>query len=260
MSVLQEIFAKKAEEVARSKAAIPVAELRRMVGDAPPVRPFRDALEHSPNPVALIAEVKKASPSRGLIRDPFDPVQIAEAYREAGADCLSVLTDGPYFQGSKENLELARAASGLPCLRKDFLFDEYQVLESRVWGADCILLIVAALDSETTARLWSLAKSLGMSVLVEVHSRGELDLAIEGGADLIGVNNRNLRDMTTSLKTGDELLPQIPDYALGVAESALDGLDDIERVRAAGARAVLIGTSFCAAPDVGVKVREVMGW
>ena len=262
MSKLSEILAHKAGEIERAKAAISLGELKRMAGDAPPVRGFRYALAHSGKPLALIAEVKKASPSKGLIRENFDPVQIAEAYRDAGADCLSVLTDAKYFQGSKANLELARAASGLPCLRKDFMIDPYQIYEARCWGADCILLIVAAFPGEFDLMrgLYGLAKELGMDVLVEVHSESEVEPALGLGADLIGVNNRDLSDMRTSLTISEELLPLIAPHALAVSESALETPGDLERVRVAGAGAVLIGTTFCASPDVGGKVREVMGW
>lgn len=262
MSKLQEILAIKVAEVERAKAALPLGDLKRMAGDAPPPRGFRRALAQSGNPLSLIAEVKKASPSKGLIRDPFDPVQIAEAYRDAGADCLSVLTDEKYFQGSRSNLELARAASGLPCLRKDFIVDPYQVYESRCWGADCILIIVAAFPGEfgRMHELHQLAKELGMDVLVEVHSRAETEVALRLGADMIGVNNRDLSDMRTSITISEELIPLIAPHALAVSESALETRADLDRVQAAGARSVLIGTTFCASPDVGSKVQEVMGW
>jgi indole-3-glycerol phosphate synthase len=208
----------------------------------------------------LIAEVKKASPSKGLIRADFDPSAIAHIYRGAGADCLSVLTDERYFQGSLENLAIAREASGLPCLRKDFILDPYQVYEARAWGADCILLIVAGLESGQLRDLSQLAKSLGMDVLVEVHSEPEAEIALSLGADLIGVNNRNLADMTTSLQTSLDLLPILSEHALTVSESALSSRAEVDLVRIAGARAVLIGTTFCAASDIGSKVREVMDW
>ncbi|HVT12907.1 MAG TPA: indole-3-glycerol phosphate synthase TrpC [Fimbriimonadaceae bacterium] len=289
MSRLREIFEHKAVEVERAKAAVSLTEIASLAADAPPVRPFRKGLAESGKPLSLIAEVKKASPSRGLIRSDFDPAAIAEAYRNAGADCLSVLTDEKYFEGSKRNLEVARAAAGLPCLRKDFIFDPYQVYEARAWGADCILLIVAAFPStplppssfsrdggsetdsagrrekneeggEVLRDLYALAKDLGMDVLVEVHSRREADIALALGADMIGVNNRNLADMSTALSTSEELLPLIAPHALAVSESALETPEDLARVKAAGASAVLIGTAFCSNPDIESKVREVMGW
>jgi indole-3-glycerol phosphate synthase len=277
MSKLHEIFENKAAEIAVAKSTIASNEMRRMAADAPPVRPFRTALSDSGKPLALIAEVKKASPSKGLIRANFDPIKIAAAYRDAGAQCLSVLTDSTYFQGSRQNLELARAASGLPCLRKDFVCDPYQVYEARAWGADAILLIVAAFMPSTLAipwssaakaghsiaclgALWTLGKDLGMDVLVEVHNREEVEVALRFGADLIGVNNRDLSDMTTSLAISEELLPLIAPHALAVSESALEKHSDLSRVQAAGAKAVLIGTTFCASPDIQSKVREVMEW
>lgn len=262
MNKLREIFRHKEEEVDRVRAAIPLRELKRAIADAPPVRPFRAALSASAKPVALIAEVKKASPSRGVIREDFDPAAIAEVYRDAGADCLSVLTESRYFQGSRENLEQARAASGLPCLRKDFIFEPYQVYEARVWGADCILLIAAGfadLAVPVLRDLGALARELGMDALVEVHSEAEAEDALESGADLIGVNNRDLADMSISLEVSERLLPLISPHALTVSESGMAGRVDLERVRAAGARAALIGTTFIAAPDIGAKVREVMG-
>lgn len=275
MNKLREILDVKAGELEAAKTAIPLAGIRRSARDAPSIRPFRAALRQASR-LALIAEVKKASPSKGLIRADFDPAAVARAYRDAGADCLSVLTDARYFQGSLENLRSAREASGLPCLRKDFIVDPYQVYEARSWGADCILLIVSAFvaaSEPTTANrklqteglevlrdLFQLGKELGMDILVEVHSRAELELALAIGADLIGVNNRDLTTMTTSLATSEELLPLIPSDVISVSESALDTRADLERVQAAGAKAVLIGSTFCASPDIGDKVREVMGW
>lgn len=260
MTKLEEIITNKLEEVRRATARTSFDEIQELAEQAPPVRPFRMALEDSGKPLALIGEVKKASPSKGLIRANFDAAEVARAYRDAGTDCLSVLTDEIYFQGSRQNLEIAREISGLPCLRKDFIVDPYQVYESRAWGADCILLIVAALTQSDLCNLCALAKQLGMDVLVEVHSRIELAIASEVGGDLIGVNNRNLADMSTTISTSEALLPLIPASAMPVSESALETRADLDRVQAAGARAVLIGSTFCAAPDIGAKVREVMGW
>ncbi len=260
MSKLAEIFERKALEVEAAKAAIPLADIKKLAAVGPPVRGFRQTLENSSKPLALIAEIKKASPSKGLIREDFDPAAIAAIYRNAGADCLSVLTDRHFFKGAPENLSLARAASGLPCLRKDFIYDPYQVYEARAWGADCILLIVAGLEPQQIVDLQALAIELGMDVLVEVHSRPEAETALAFAADFIGVNNRNLATFTTSLDISEELIPELAPHALVVSESALETHDDLERVRTAGARAVLIGTAFCAAPDIGAKVREVMAW
>jgi indole-3-glycerol phosphate synthase len=272
MSKLREIFLHKRSEVERAKLATPLPELQATAADADRVRPFKAALERATTPLALIAEVKQASPSKGLIRPEFDPEEVAVAYKTAGAHCLSVLTDERYFQGSRENLKLAREASGLPCLRKDFIYDPYQIYEARAWGADCVLLIVAgflppnwiqeapAKGLEALRELWRLAKELGMDVLVEVHSADEVDIALELGADLIGVNNRNLSDMTTDLATSEELLPMLAQGAFAVSESALRTPEDLDRAKAAGAKGVLIGSTFCEAMDIGAKVREVMGW
>lgn len=260
MSILDEIFAHKREEIAAAKRLIPFPAVVEQAQGAAPVRPFRQALIDSGHPLSLIAEVKKASPSKGTIRPDFDPAAIATAYRQAGADCLSVLTDRKYFQGDPSYLQIAREASGLPSLRKDFICDPYQVYEARAWGADCILLIVASLDRNEIEDLMSLSKELGMDTLVEVHTAAEADIAVACKADLIGVNNRNLADMSTSIQTSFDLLPELSKSAVTVSESALATCDDLARVALAGARAVLIGTTFCASPEVEEKVREVMGW
>lgn len=259
MSVLKRILATKEEEIRAASSKTPLAELQAIAEQAPPPVGFRDALARATG-VALIAEVKKASPSRGIIRDDFDPAAIARAYRKAGASALSVLTDRLYFQGSPENLVVAKEASGLPVLRKDFIIDPYQVWEARAWGADAILLIVAALDDERLAELHAQAKNLGMDVLVEVHEEAETERAVALGADLIGINNRDLSDFHTDLAVTERLARLIGERALIVSESALKSRADIDRVAAAGAKAVLIGTAFCEASDVEAKVREVMGW
>lgn len=258
MSVLDRIFARKAEEVAAAKARITPFEIEHLAAGADAPRGFYAALKNASTDLALIAEVKKASPSKGLIRADFDAAEIGRIYANSGAAALSVLTDEHYFQGSAENLRRARAASGLPCLRKDFVNDPYQVYEARAWGADAILLIVAGLDDERLHTLHALAHELGMDVLVEVHTEDETARALRLRAPLIGVNNRDLGDFHTSLTISDRLLPLIAPHALAVSESALDSRADLDRVRDAGARAVLIGTSFCASPDIAVKVREVM--
>ena len=259
MDVLQRILEQKKEEVLVAEEALPKCELESVINSVSPARGFRNALQNAKG-LALIAEVKKASPSRGVIREDFDPVQIAKAYQSAGAQCLSILTDEPNFQGSPAYLRSCREATDLPCLRKDFIFDEYQVLESRAWGADAILLIVAMLESRQLRDLHGQAKVLGMDVLVEVHTEEEIRMALEIGADLIGVNNRNLRNLKTDINTSLHLLPMLKGNALAVSESALKSKIDLDRVHAAGAKAVLIGTTFCAAPDIKEKVREVMGW
>lgn len=256
MSLLEEILAAKRDEVAKVRPE----EVRARLSDAPPVRAFRDALESASAPVALIAEVKRASPSEGLIREPFDPADIARTYRDAGAHCLSVLTDQFYFQGAPEHLRLAREESGLPVLRKDFIVDPLQIAEARAMGADAILLIAIALDDRQLRDFRDEAEGLGMAALVEVHTERELDRALESGATLVGVNNRDLSTFSVDLGIGERLLPRIGPHALGIGESAIRSFDDVERLRRSGARAVLVGTTFCRAEDVGAKVREVMGW
>lgn len=256
MSVLDQILETKRAEV----GTLDPADIRSRSRDASPPRGFRAALDEAPVPVALIAEVKRASPSEGLIREPFDPAALARTYRDAGAHCLSVLTDRLYFQGAPEHLAAARAASGLPVLRKDFVVDRLQIAEARGLGADAVLLIVAALDASQLREFREEAESLGMDTLVEVHSPAELDLALDSGATLVGVNNRDLSTFRVDLGIGEALLPRLPDGVLGVGESAISTFDDVERLRRAGARAALIGTTFCRAPNVEAKVREVMGW
>lgn len=260
MSKLAEIFAHKRLEIESARTSLPLVELQSQARDLPPCRGFRRALIEDTHPIALIAEVKKASPSQGLIRADFDPFQIARTYTTAGAACLSVLTDADYFQGSPEYLKQIRAAVDIPLLRKDFICDAYQLYESRVWGADCILLIVAGLEESNLADLYAQACALGLDVLVEVHNEIETEVALELGADLVGVNNRDLSTFKTDLSTGERLIPQIAPHATAVAESALSNYDDVRRVLSVGARAVLIGTTFCASEDIGGKVKEVMRW
>ena len=260
MSVLDRIFARKRDEVAAARESVPLAELQRHAADGEPPRGFALALKTAAQPVALIAEVKKASPSRGVICEEFDPVAIAEAYERAGAHCLSVLTDGPGFGGAADDLRRARAATTLPVLRKDFVYDEYQVWQARAMGADAILLIAASLTAAQMRELKGLAESLGMDALVEVHDERELNRAREIEPTLVGVNNRSLADFTTDLANTERLLPRFPEGTTAVSESAIGTFADVERVRAAGARAVLVGTTFCAATDVEGKVRETMGW
>jgi indole-3-glycerol phosphate synthase len=260
LSKLAEIFAHKRTEVEAARALLPVAELESLTKDLPPCRGFRRALLADAHPVALIAEVKRASPSQGLIRADFDPIAIAKTYEAAGAACLSVLTDERYFQGSPAYLQQVRAAVSIPLLRKDFVCDRYQLLEARVWGADCVLLIVAGLSDSSLSELREEARGLGLDVLVEVHNAEETDVALSLGCDLIGVNNRDLSTFATDLSTSERLIPGIAPHAVAVAESALATFADVERARIAGAKAVLIGTTFCRADDIGAKVREVMGW
>src|SRR6266568_2712566 len=258
--VLAEICAKKRAHVARHKAARPEPALRALLAEVPPVRPFAAALEHQVAHASygLIAEIKKASPSRGLIRADFDPPGLAQAYEAGGATCLSVLTDGPYFQGADEHLQAARGACGLPVLRKDFILDPYQVVESRVLGADCILLIMAALDDGAARELAAAAGELGLDALVEVHDRAELDRALRLGARLIGINNRTLKTLKVDLRTTERLAPLVPPGHVIVGESGINDPADLDRLAAAGARCFLVGESLMRAGDVAAATRRLL--
>jgi len=260
-NVLDQIFAFKREDLTRRQSMVSEAELRARVADAPPARGFHRALRDAPVTTALIAEVKRASPTAGTLREDFDPVAIATAYRAAGAQCLSVLTDTPYFRGSPADLVAAREASGLPVLRKDFTVDAYDVWEARAMGADAILLIVNGLTDAQLVEYRELAESLGMDALVETHCEEEAARAVASLATLIGVNNRDLATFETSVNVGLRVLPTLTrSGATLVSESALSRPEDIRAVTAAGARAVLIGTAFSRSPDIAAKVREVMSW
>jgi len=258
MNVLDEIFARKREAYASRVELLP--EFRAMANDAPRIRPFRATLERSSHRPSLIAEVKKASPVKGVIRERFRPIEIAQDYAAVGADCLSVLTDVEGFQGHPDFLAQCRETSGLPVLRKDFTVGPMDIYEARALQADAVLLIVYGLEDRELKELRQLAEHLGMDVIVEVHNEEELECALKSGASIIGVNNRDLRTFATRIETSEELIPQIPKSCLAISESALSGPEDIQRVSVAGARSVLIGTSFCKAPKIQPKVREVMGW
>ena len=254
--ILTRILATKAKEITAAKASIPLSEMRVRATSAPEPRDFAAALRAkiAIGRSAVIAEIKKASPSRGLLRPIFDPAAIAGRYEAGGAACLSVLTDRDYFQGGPEHLVAAREACSLPVLRKDFLIDEYQMLESRALGADCILLIVAALDDARLAALEAAAQALGMAVLVEVHDGSELDRALKLATPLIGINNRNLRTFDVSLQTTLELLPRIPSDRLVVTESGILAPADVARLRARGVHAFLVGEAFMRAADPGAAL------
>jgi len=258
--VLAEICDAKRKDVATRKERTPLASLEKQVDAAKPTRGFADRLRQtsaSSRP-ALIAEIKKASPSKGLIRADFDPATLARAYRDGGATCLSVLTDTPYFQGSDQHLLQARQAVDLPVLRKDFTVDPYQIYEARTIGADCILLIVAALDDASLRSLARLARDIGLDVLVEIHDDAELDrgMAVEGA--LLGINNRNLKTLTVDLAVFERLAPRVPRDRLLVAESGLRSAGDLARLRKAGAGAYLVGESLMAQADVTAATRALL--
>jgi indole-3-glycerol phosphate synthase len=257
--ILQRILTRKTEEITERSAKLPLAELKARLADAPETRAFADAIEAKVDAglPAVIAEVKKASPSKGVIRADFDPAAIARSYEKAGAACLSVLTDKDFFQGSEEFLRQARGACSLPVLRKDFVIDPYQVYEARAIGADCILLIVAALDDAALLELSLLASDLDLDVLCEVHDAEELERAQALPVRLIGVNNRNLRTFETTLDTSIEL-QQLMDYdRILVAESGIHTPDDVERLRDAGINAFLVGEAFMRAQDPGAELKRL---
>ena len=258
-NILEKILARKAQEIAARSARTDIQALIKAMAAAPAVRDFAGALEsriHAGRP-AVIAEIKKASPSKGLLRADFRPADIALSYERGGAACLSVLTDMDFFQGADAHLQQARAACGLPVLRKDFVLDPYQVYEARVLGADCILLIVAALDDARLHALAALAQDVGMDVLVEVHDARELTRALALNTRLIGINNRNLSTFETTLATTLDLLQHIPDNRRVVTESGIHTRADVARMRAQGVQAFLVGEAFMRADDPGMKLMEM---
>ena len=258
-TVLDGIKAYKLDEIAAAKAARPPATIEAEARTAPPVRGFAKALHHAAETgYALIAEVKKASPSKGLIRADFDPTAIARAYEAAGAACLSVLTDAPSFQGAPDYLRQARAATALPVLRKDFLYDPYQVAEARAWGADCILIIMASVDDTLAAELESAAKHWGMDVLVEVHDEVELERAAALSSPLLGINNRNLHTFETDLGTTKRLAKLSPPEKALVAESGLSTPEDLAELARFGVRRFLIGESLMRQTDVEAATRALL--
>jgi indole-3-glycerol phosphate synthase len=257
--ILQRILARKRDEIEERRLRVSPADLRARALEASPVRGFVAALRAklAAGEAAVIAEVKKASPSKGVMRADFRPADIARSYAAAGAACLSVLTDIDFFQGADAYLQEARNACSLPVLRKDFTIDAYQVHEARALGADCILLIVAALDDATLVELSTLAQSLGLDVLVEVHDGAELDRALAARATLIGINNRNLRTFETRLETTLDLLDRVPADRLVVTESGIHAPADVARMRAAGVHAFLVGEAFMRADDPGAELRRL---
>ncbi|BAW80886.1 indole-3-glycerol-phosphate synthase [Candidatus Nitrosoglobus terrae] len=258
--ILKKILQRKAEEITERAQKIPMRDLSRKIEGAPPVRNFIDAIKEKITvaKIAIIAEIKKASPSKGLLRKDFYPDAIARSYEQGGAACLSVLTDHNFFQGSEADLKIARNACMLPILRKDFIIDPYQVYEARVIGADCILLIAAALGDSLMLELTQLANHLNMDVLLEVHNNEELERALNLNTSLIGVNNRDLRSFKTELETTLTLLPQIPPNRLVVTESGIHTAEDIIKMKNAGVSAFLIGETFMKAAYPGANLSKLL--
>lgn len=259
--ILKKIIARKHEEIAERSAKVSIDDLKQQIESASPVRPFVGSMEEkiASGRAAVISEIKKASPSKGVLREDFNPAEIARSYAANGAACLSVLTDRDYFQGHEDYLVQAREACDLPVIRKDFIIDPYQVYEARAIGADCILLIVSALDDQQMGSLMDLAHELGMDVLVEVHDREELDRALKFDTRLVGINNRNLRTFEVSLNTTLELLDVIPDDRIVVTESGILSPHDVKLMREHDVHAFLVGEAFMRADDPGAELAALFG-
>jgi len=257
-TILEKIMATKRQEIAAARQRVPLGELQARAADAPPVRDFFAALA-APGPIRLIAEVKKASPSAGVIRDDFEPVSLARIYEAHGATCLSVLTDAPYFQGSLDYLRAIRQSVGIPVLRKDFILDRYQLLEARAAGADAVLLIAECLDDCQLRALHNESCELGMTPLVELYDPANLPRVLEAGATLVGVNNRNLHTFEVDLEHTLRIRRLAPDSCVLVGESGIRTRDDVERLEAAGVAAILVGESLMREADVGAAVDRLLG-
>ncbi|MEK7678856.1 MAG: indole-3-glycerol phosphate synthase TrpC [Deltaproteobacteria bacterium] len=259
--ILREIVRNRAARLSRQKQLISVDEIKNRLGSAMPVRDFRAAVigKGKADDIRIIAEVKKASPSKGVIRDVFDPLALAKEYEANGASAISVLTEEKYFQGSLEYLRLIKEKTGLPVLRKDFIIDEYQIYEARSAGADAVLLIAAILDEKALKNFIWLTEALGMAALIEVHDEEEIKKALEAGASLIGVNNRDLKTFKVDINATIRLLPLVPKDKILVSESGLSAREEILMLKKAGASAFLIGTALVKEKDAGKKLRELLG-
>jgi len=259
--ILQRILGVKRREIAEARACLPLEAVERAARDADPPRGFERAMRAriATGRPAVIAEIKRASPSQGLIRADFDPARIAASYERNGAACLSVLTDREFFQGSREDLRMARAACALPVIRKDFIIDPYQVYEARSWGADCILLIMDAAPDDELARLERLAHDLGMDVLVESHDGVQLERALRLSTPLVGINNRDLRTFQTSLDTTIDLLDRIPAGRMAVTESGISTPEDVAKLKNFNVNAYLVGGAFMAADEPGTELARLFG-
>lgn len=257
-NILEEIINFKHTEVIQAKEKQSFASLQEQLIDAPPVRDFVTALKNQ-SPLGMIAEVKKASPSAGLIREDFHPVEIAQIYERSGAACLSVLTDENYFQGHLDYLKAVRGAVSIPVLRKDFIIDRYQILEARVAGADCVLLIAECLNDNDLEDLYAYAIELGMSALVEIYEPNNLERVLKLSPPLLGINNRNLKTFITTLDHSIQLSSQIPQDCLLISESGIRSREDVLRLQDSGVGGILVGETLMRAPDIGEKVRELLG-
>jgi indole-3-glycerol phosphate synthase len=260
MSVLKQICDDKREHVRTRSEDIPLSQLEDKIQHLFPPRDFRQAIagKKESGKIALIAEIKRASPSRGVLRWDFDPAEIAKTYGTAGATCLSVLTDTPYFHGKDEHIEDVKSVSALPVLRKDFIIDPYQIYESRAIGADCILLILAALEPDQARELYGIAKNLSLDALVEVHNMEEIELALDFDADMIGVNNRDLETLTVDLQTALDLVGALPENIVKVAESGIRTHEQVEKLYDAGFNAILVGEHFMREEDIHTAVCQLL--
>lgn len=259
MNILRRIVTVKREEIAHRQRQMPIATLQARLAEAPPVRPFALTVRRNGEPIRLIAELKKASPSKGVFRDDFDARAILQAYERSPASALSILTDTPFFQGKLDDLSLARKLTNKPLLRKDFLLDGYQIYEARVYGADAVLLIVAVLTPTSLRDLLALTQGLGMDALVEVHTEAELETALNSGVTLIGINNRNLMTFEVDLNTTLRLRKLIPDNCVIVSESGIETHDQVRALEDAGVDAILVGETLIRSPDPIAKARELLG-